>query len=134
MNGSMMRMRTRHCVCAAGVVLTVTLATACHRSGEEEAARVVTVDVAPVLRTTIRRTIRTDALVYPWQQAALVPKIAAPIKQVHVTRGAHVRPGDLLVELENRDLASAAAESRAAYDLAQATYETTARATVPEEL
>src|SRR5262249_40162259 len=42
--------------------------------------------------------------------------------------------GQLLVELENQDLAGAAAESRAALAQAEATFETTSQATVPEDL
>lgn len=106
----------------------------CHRSGEQEAAPVMTVDVAPVLLSQIQRTIRTEGLVYPRQQAAIVPKVAAPIKRVDVQRGARVRAGQLLVELENKDLAGAAAESRAGYEQAQANYETAAKATVPQEV
>src|ERR1700730_17436678 len=86
---------------------------------------VVTVDVAPVLLSQIQRTIRVDGLLYPLQQAALVPKSVAPGKKRYVERGAHVRAGQLLAELENQDLASAANEAQAAYDLAQATNETT---------
>ena len=73
-------------------------------------------------------------MLYPRQQAAIVPKISAPVKRLYVQRGARVRAGQLLLELENQDLAGAAAESRAAFDLAEATFETTARATVPEEV
>jgi len=40
----------------------------------------------------------------------------------------------LLAELENKDLLGAVAENKAAYDQAEATYETTARATVPQEV
>jgi HlyD family secretion protein len=94
----------------------------------------VTVDVAPVLQSPIQRTIRAEGLLYPRQQAAIVPKIAAPVKRTYVQRGARVRAGQLLLELENQDLAGAAAESRAAVDLAEATFEMTARATVPEEV
>jgi len=106
----------------------------CHHKAEEEAAPVVTVDVAPVLLSQIQRTIRADGLIYPKQQAAIVPKVAAPIKKTYVQRGAKVRAGQLLLELENQDLAGAAVESRATYAQAQATYETTSKATVPEEL
>src|SRR4051794_15120217 len=94
----------------------------CRSAPEEEPAPVVTIDVAPVLRAAIQRTIRTQALIYPRQQAAIVPKIAAPIKKVYVTRGARVRAGQLLLELENADLAGAAKENAAAYQAAQATY------------
>ena len=113
---------------AAGLLLA-----ACAAHKEEEATPVVTVDVAPVLNSEIQRVIRAQALVYPVQQAAIAPKISSPIKKFYVEKGAHVRAGQLLVELENGDLAGAAQESRAAYELAEATYETTARATVPQE-
>ncbi len=107
---------------------------ACRGKKEEETAPVVTVDVAPVLLSQIQRTIRGDAVLYPRQQAAIVPKVPSPIKKTFVQRGAHVKAGQLLVELENQDLAGAATESRANYAQAQATYETTANATVPQEL
>jgi len=107
---------------------------ACHRKGGEETAPVVTVDVAPVLLSQIQRTIRAEGLIYPRQQAAIVPKVSAPIRKTFVQRGTRVRAGQQLLELENRDLAGAATESRATYEQAQATYETTAKATVPEEL
>lgn len=106
----------------------------CRGKSDEEAAPVVTVDVAPVLLKTIQRTIRADGLLYPRQQAAIVPKISAPIKRWDVQRGARVRAGQLLLELENQDLAGAATESRAALTQAEATFETTSKATVPEEL
>jgi len=115
------------CVACAALV-------ACGRKSEQETAPVVTVDVAPVLLSQIQRTIRAQGLIYPRQQAGIVPKVTAPIKKTFVQRGARVRAGQLLLELENRDLAGAATESRAAYEQAQATYETTAKATVPQEV
>jgi HlyD family secretion protein len=115
------------------VALSTSLLLAGCRKAEEEETPVVTVDVAPVLGSQIQRTIRTPALVYPQQQAAIVPKITAPIKKVYVEKGDKVRAGQLLIELENADLAGAAHEAEAAYAAAEATYENTARATVPEE-
>jgi multidrug efflux pump subunit AcrA (membrane-fusion protein) len=56
------------------------------------------------------------------------------VKKLYVKSGARVRAGQLLLELEDRDLAGAAAESRASLDLAEATFETTANATIPQEL
>jgi len=110
-------------------------AAACrHKGAEEEAEKVVTVDVAPVLLSKIQRTIHAEGLVYPRQQAAIVPKISAPVKRTYVQRGTRVRAGQLLLELENRDLAGAATEGRATLDQAQATFETTSRATVPQEV
>jgi len=117
------------------LILLICLAvTGCRGKKEEAEGPVVTVDVAPVLLSQIQQTVRGDGLIYPKQQAAIVPKIAAPIRKALVQRGAKVKAGQLLVELENRDLAGAAVESRGTYDQAQATYETTANATVPQEL
>jgi len=107
---------------------------ACGGKKEQDAAPVVTVDVAPVLLSKIQRTIRADALIYPRQQAAIVPKVSAPVKRNYVQRGARVRAGQLLVELENQDLAGAALEGRASLAQAEATFETTTNATAPEEL
>ena len=115
------------------IVASSLLLAGCGKKEEEEAGPIVTVDVAPVLSSQIQRTIRAQALVYPLQQAAIAPKITAPIKKVYVQKGEKVRAGQLLVELENADLAGAARESEAAYQAAEATYETTARATVPQD-
>src|SRR5207247_218184 len=93
-----------------------------------------TVDVAPVVNSKIQLKIVGDAVLYPLQQAAIAPKISAPIKKFHVDRGARVRAGQLLAELESQDLAGAVKESQAAYDQAEATYQTIARGTVPEEV
>jgi multidrug efflux pump subunit AcrA (membrane-fusion protein) len=107
--------------------------TACAKKVEPDVEPIMTIDVAPVLLSTIQQTVRADALIYPKQQSALVPKIAAPIHRLLVQRGAVVKTGQLLVELESQDLAGVAAESRAAAELADATYETASRASVPQE-
>jgi HlyD family secretion protein len=119
--------------CAA-VALAAALFAACRAGKEAEIAPVVTIDVAPVLLSQIQQTVRAEGLVYPRQQAAIIPKFSAPIRMLTVQRGAHVRAGQLLLELENQDLAGAASESRAAFDQAEATFQNTSRATVPQEV
>jgi multidrug efflux pump subunit AcrA (membrane-fusion protein) len=126
---------------AFGVLaLAAVFAAGCSGKGEKEEkddkapAAVVTVDVAPVLLSKIQKTVRADGLLFPRQQAAIVPKIAAPIKKTYVQRGSRVHAGQLLVELENRDLAGSATESRASLNAAEAAFETTTNATAPQEL
>src|SRR4030095_5222486 len=89
----------------------------------EETEHVVTVDVAPVLSSSISLKVNAEALLYPVQQAAIVPKITSPVKKFYVERGAHVRAGQLLAELENRDLAAATAENHATVEQAEANYQ-----------
>ena len=101
---------------------------------EEEGEHVVTVDVAPVLSSPISLKVTADALLYPIQKADIVSKISAPVKKFYVDLGAHVRAGQLLAELENRDLAGAVAENQAAVEQAEANYIGLTKGTVPEEL
>jgi HlyD family secretion protein len=94
----------------------------------------VTVQVAAVEKTTIQHTIHTQAILFPRQQAAIVPKISAPVQRFLVKRGSPVHEGQLLAVLENRDLSAAAQDTKGAYDQAQATYETTTGSSLPEEI
>jgi multidrug efflux pump subunit AcrA (membrane-fusion protein) len=90
--------------------------------------------VATVEKTTLRRTVTAEAVLFPLQQSAIVPKISAPVKAFYVKRGSPVRKGQLLAVLENRDLAAAAQENQGAYNQAEATYATTTSAQLPEEI
>jgi len=115
---------------AAGLLL---LAAGCS-SDKADKEPVVTVQIAPVEKTTIQRTISTQAILFPRQQAAIVPKISAPVQKFLVKRGSPVHEGELLAVLENRDLAAAAQDTKGAYDQEEAAYETTTTASLPEEI
>ena len=94
----------------------------------------VSVQVAPVEKTTIQQVIKTQAILFPRQQAAIVAKISAPVQKFLVKRGSPVHKGQLLAVLENRDLSAAAQENKGSYEQAQAAYETTTAANLPEEI
>jgi HlyD family secretion protein len=95
---------------------------------------IVSVQVAPVEKTTIQQVIKTQAILFPRQQAAIVAKISAPVQKFLVKRGSPVHKGELLAVLENRDLSAAAQENKGGLDQAQAAYETTTSASLPEEI
>ncbi len=112
-------------------VLGLTLGACAKAPPEPE--KIAPVEVAPVVRGTIRSIVTADAVLYPRDQANINPKISAPVRKFLVNRGDHVKQGQLLAELENLDLVGAATESRGL--LAQA--ESTARvsnASVPEQM
>jgi multidrug efflux pump subunit AcrA (membrane-fusion protein) len=94
----------------------------------------VTVQAAPVEKTAIEHVVEAQAILFPLQQAAIVPKISAPVQKFLVKRGSAVREGQLLAVLENRDLSAAAQDTEGAYKQAEATYETTTAANLPEEI
>jgi HlyD family secretion protein len=87
-----------------------------------EPAPTVTVQAASVQSKTIHATVTTHAVLYPRDQVTIVPKVVAPIKKFYVQRGSRVRAGELLAELENRDLQGALTENQGGYQQAEATY------------
>ena len=105
---------------------------ACSKEKTEEPT--VAVQAAAVEKEALQRTVTAEAVLFPLQQSALVPKISAPVKQFYVKRGSRVRRGQLLALLENRDLSAAAEENKGAYEQAQAAYTTTTAASLPEEV
>jgi multidrug efflux pump subunit AcrA (membrane-fusion protein) len=116
-----------------GVTLALSLVlSGCHKA-EEAPTPEVEVQVAQPHTGSISDSITADATLAPLSQAAIAPKVTAPVKRFLVQRGAHVSAGQLLATLENSDLAAAALDNQGSYNAAKAGYETATRATVPEE-
>jgi multidrug efflux pump subunit AcrA (membrane-fusion protein) len=113
--------------------LSVALTVACHRDAKPVEPP-APVRVSPAIKGSIRLIINTDAVLFPRDQANIVPKISAPVKRFLVNRGDHVKQGQLLAELESRDLAAAEQESRGQYQQAESNYRSTTAAGVPEQM
>ena len=107
----------------------------CHKQAakvaENEAP--VPVQVEDARKGPIDHIITADAVLYPINQASVTAKISSPIKRVLVNRGDHVKAGQLLAELESRDLTAAAAESKSLLDQSQANYAAATGATMLDE-
>jgi HlyD family secretion protein len=131
--------RTRNSKCVArcmrtlsvAVLVPILLAVGCKK--EEPPAPEITVQAEHPEQGSISDHITADAILAPLAQAAIVPKIAAPVKKFYVQRGARVKEGELLAVLENADLAAAAQDNKGSYEAAQAAYATATRAQVPED-
>lgn len=93
----------------------------------------VTVQAEHPEQSPMAEHITADAVLSPLAQAALSPKIGAPIRRFYVQRGSHVRSGQLLATLENRDLQAAALDNKGMYTAAQAAYKNQTQAQVPED-
>src|SRR5258706_10915470 len=92
------------------------------------------VKVTAVTRGTIQRVITAEGILRAVDQSAIVPKISAPVTKFYVNRGDHVTKGQLVAELENRDLAAAVADARGTYDQVSAAARNTTAGAVPEAL
>ncbi len=93
----------------------------------------VTVQAEKPEQGPITEHIEADAVLAPVAQAAIEPKITAPVRKFYVQRGAKVHAGELLAVLENADLTAAALDNKGAYEAAQAAYATATKAQVPED-
>jgi len=93
----------------------------------------VTVQAQHPEQGPISEQTTADAVLAPLAQAAIAPKISAPVKKFYVQRGARVKEGQLLATLENSDLAAAAQDNKGSYMAAEAAFATETKAQVPED-
>jgi HlyD family secretion protein len=101
---------------------------------EKEKEPMVSVQTMPAKRGPISQVISAEAVVFPLEQATLAPKITSTIRKFYVQRGARVKKGQLLAELENADLSGIALASKGDYKQAEATYVTTVTAGLPQQV
>ena len=106
----------------------------CKKKAEEAPEASVAVQAAHPTVGDLSEEITADAILAPLSQAAIAPKVSAPIRAEYVQRGAHVRRGQLLVSLEDRDLRGSAQDSKGAVTQAQANYRATTETTIPEDV
>ncbi len=93
----------------------------------------VAVQAAHPTEGSIAEEITADATLAPLAQAAISPRVTAPVKRFLIERGSHVKAGQLLATLENGDLAAAALDTKGSYTAAQGTFQTATGAQVPED-
>ena len=99
-----------------------------------EATPTVSVQAATVEQKPIQEIISTEAVLYAKSEASIVPKISAPVQKFYVNRGSHVRAGELMAQLENKDLQAAVDQAKGACDQAQAAYDTSTQVSVPADV
>lgn len=116
----------------ASILLAAMAVSGCKK--EEAATPEVTVQAEHPEQGAISEHISADAILAPLAQAAIQPKIAAPVRKFYAQRGAKVKEGQLLAVLENADLVGGAQDNKGAYEAAQAAYATATKAQVPEDV
>jgi HlyD family secretion protein len=119
---------------SAGIFLLTLLLSGCSKEVEQESEPVRPVQLAEVQRGEIARIIAADGNLRALNQSAVTPKISAPVSRFLVNRGDHVKTGQLLAVLENKDLQAAVADAKGAYEQADANYRSVSAATVPDAL
>ena len=115
------------------ILLCAVFLQACKKTGDADAAAIVTVQAEHPEVGEISERIVADATLSPVAQAAISPKITAPVREFYVQRGSKVKAGQLLAVLENRDLSAQALDNKGQYTAAQASFDMQTKAQVPED-
>lgn len=101
---------------------------------QKEKEPLVSVQVTPAEKSAISEAVTAEAVVYPVEQAIVAPKITSTITEFKVNRGSHVKKGELLAVLENRDLAAAADATKGDLEQADAQYSLTVNSSLPQQI
>jgi len=107
--------RNRWLVWIAGIVIAVILLASFMSRDDSVPVRTATVE-----RGDIRSVISTNGKIEPLHNFEAHAPIGTTVKRLHVSEGAHVRQGQLLVELEDSDALSAASRALAQLRAAEA--------------
>src|SRR5262249_29764922 len=125
-------MRTNNLRLLTFLAVSLLLTAACSKKEAAETEAPPQVQVTAVKQDTVRRIVSGDGVLYARDQTPVTPKIQAPVQKFYVNRGDHVKEGQLLAVLENRDLIAAAAEAKSAIDQAESNLRSIQGAAVPE--
>jgi RND family efflux transporter MFP subunit len=106
----------------------------CCSKQESEPQPLVTVQAVTVMKQSLQQVVIAEAVLFPKNEAAITPKVVAPVSRFYVNRGTRVHKGELLAVLENRDISASVTENKGALEQAQAQYEVTTRASLPDDL
>ena len=128
-----LRLRARGIAGRAAILSMTALAVACG-APDKEKEPVASVQVTAARKAPIALTISAEAVVAPLEQAIITPKITSTIKKFFVQRGTRVHQGQLLAVLENADLAAAAEQSKGELEQAEAGYDVSTGASIPQDL
>jgi adhesin HecA-like repeat protein len=126
-------MSLRSAIQLAIMLFGAVLLQACNKANDADTAALVTVQAQHPEVGEISEHIMADATLSPVAQAAISPKITAPVRSFYVQRGSKVKKGQLLAVLENRDLNAQAVDNQGQYSSAQAAFEIQTKAQVPED-
>ena len=101
---------------------------------DEEVKPIVEVTLDRATSTDVPLTIDAPATVFAREQANISARVTAPIRKLLVRKGDNVNAGQVLAELENRDILAQRAEAQGAVANAEATLQKTVSGTLPSDI
>jgi HlyD family secretion protein len=116
------------------VYLTLLALAGCGVKEEAPEKPVVEVRVARAESADVALTVEAPAFVFAREQANIGARVTAPIRKLMVRKGDSVAAGQLLAQLDNRDLAAQRDEAAAAVAEAEANLQRVASGTLPADI
>ena len=106
----------------------------CGQKEEPPPKPIVAVKLAKAEVADIPLTVHAMATIFPREQANISARITSPIRALKVRKGDSVTKGQVLAELENRDVVAQREEAAAAVSDAQANLQKTTAGTLPTDI
>jgi HlyD family secretion protein len=106
----------------------------CATQEENTPAPVVDVKTAQAALGDVEHSVSAPATIFPKQQANVASRLTAPIRRLLVQKGDEVKAGQVLVELEDRDLIAQRDEAAAAAADADASLQKIISGTLPTDI
>jgi len=116
------------------LILAALLLAGCGSHEEQTPQPVVDVKVARAELADVRLSVQAPAYIFGREQANLSARITAPIRRLAVRKGDAVSAGQLLAQLDNRDLIAARDQAAAAVTDAEANLQRITSATLPSDI
>jgi HlyD family secretion protein len=116
------------------ILATCILMTGCATKEETEPAVVVDVKTALAEQGDVHLSVSAPAMIFPKQQANVAARLTAPIRRILAQKGARVKAGQVLAELEDSDLVAQRDEAAAAAIDAEATLQKVTSGTLPADI
>src|SRR5688572_6721521 len=91
-------------------------------------------ETEPITRGSVIEEVTVTGSLSPSSKIALEPEVSGRIVKLRVDEGAVVKTGDVMAEIDSRDLSSRIASQRASLDSAKARLAELVAGTTPEEL
>jgi HlyD family secretion protein len=116
------------------IFLLLPLFAACGSHEEATLKPVVDVKVAKAEAVDVKITIQAPASVFAREQANISSRLTAPIRKLLVRKGDNVAAGQMLAQLDNRDLIAQRDEAMAAVTDADANLQRISSGTIPSDI
>lgn len=116
------------------VLFSLVVVAGCRHSDEPDEKPVVAVKVVRTELADVPLSVEAPATIFGRSQANVAARITAPIVRLNVKKGDDVKAGQVLAELERRDLRAEQAAASANLTDAEASLEKTSKGTLPADL